>query len=115
MGLLFGEEVAFVLTSTILLRRRSKHVCGASESWICSRGARWKREVQSARQTRRRPRAHVTCIECRPCGDETAPDVCWRAPRRTQVMDELMWTEMRDRHALLRLDDFTSSSVAASP
>lgn len=122
MELWFSEEVAFMLTSTILLRRHSKHVCGASESQICSKRRARKHEVQStsARQQTRadRPRAHVTSINHRLCADETrpdSPDVCWWAPRRMQVMGKLMWTEMRDRHALLRLDDFTSSSVAASP
>ena len=68
--------------------------------------------MQSARQTRAdRPRAHVTYLHYCLCEDETKRDVFGG---RMQVMGKVMWTEMRDRHALLRLDDFTSSSVAVA-
>ena len=33
-GTLFCENVDFILTPTVLLRRHLKHVCGVSESWM---------------------------------------------------------------------------------
>ena len=60
MELWFSEEVAFMLTSTILLRRHSKHVCGASESQICSGGARGNMKSKApAPGSKRAPTARV--------------------------------------------------------